>query len=106
MLIVTSRAQAHRIIANDLRAEALNALTQGERPGYVRNSEIGTELLVVGARAGVARNANAEWGDVQHDDEHGQVVVMDDTGERFNLSGVSLTEQDAAQEAHDREVAS
>lgn len=103
MLIVTTRDQASRIIALDLRAEALKALTQGGQPGYVRNVQAGTELLIVDTRAGVARGANSEWGDVRHDDEHGQVVVLDDTGERFNLSAQSLTEQDAAQEAHDRE---
>mgnify|MGYP001319044007 FL=1 len=65
----------------------------------------GTELLIVGTRAGVARNANAEWGDVVRDDEHGQVVVMDDTGERFNLEAQSLTEIEVAEEARAAERA-
>jgi hypothetical protein len=96
MQIITTAEQADSITALDLKAAALEAIAQGDEPGYLRNSSVQNpnyayEILVVGTRAGVATNANAEWGDVRQvgpgvDGKLHQVVVLDDTGETYRIS--------------------
>jgi hypothetical protein len=98
MRIISTTEQTAVISALDLRTEAVAALGRGDQPGYARSQVASAdytgpvEVLTVGTRAGVALNATAQWGDVESDDAHGQVVVLDETAERYTLDGVRVAE--------------
>lgn len=84
--------QAQEIGALDLRAAATEALRSGRIVEFRRDQSYGVytgpvEILIIGDRAGIATNADAEWGDVRlcpTNDEY-EEIILDESGEIWPL---------------------